>query len=87
MTAMAAEETPKKKTRKRASPEQLRAAVDAGVDAANAVLGDTETKLHVVEEPKPKPKPGAKGFDWQTEYPGEEVYVYTVPAGAKSPAG
>ena len=46
-----------------------------------------DTALHVVEEPKPKPKPGEKGFDWQTEYPGEDVYVYTVPEGTKSPAG
>jgi hypothetical protein len=46
-------------------------------------------KLHVVEEPaKPKAKPGDPGFDWQEEYPGEEIYVYTVPQDAKkSPAG
>ena len=45
-----------------------------------------EPVLHVVE--KPKPKPGDKDFDWQTEYPGEDVYVYTVPESAvKSPLG
>lgn len=28
-----------------------------------------------------KPKAGAKDFDWQTEYPGEDVFVYTSPVG------
>lgn len=37
-----------------------------------------ETKLHVV---KPKPKPGSADFDWQAEYPGEEVYVFTAEDG------
>jgi hypothetical protein len=38
---------------------------------------------NVVEMPsKPKPKPGAKDFDWKTEYPDEDdVYVYTAPGG------
>jgi hypothetical protein len=32
--------------------------------------------------PKPKPKPGEKGFDWQSEeYPGEEVFVFTASDG------
>lgn len=42
--------------------------------------------LHVIK-PEPQPKPGEPGFDWQAEYPGEEVYIYTVPEGTKSPAG
>lgn len=32
-------------------------------------------------KPKPKPKPGEKGFDWQSEYPGEEVFVFTASTG------
>jgi hypothetical protein len=28
--------------------------------------------------PKPKPKPGQPGFDWATQYPGEEVFVFTA---------
>ncbi|OCB15077.1 hypothetical protein [Mycobacterium intracellulare] len=30
---------------------------------------------------RPKPKPGEKGFDWQSEYPGEEVFVFTASTG------
>lgn len=30
---------------------------------------------------KPKPKPGDKTFDWQSEYPGEEVFVFTASTG------
>jgi hypothetical protein len=30
---------------------------------------------------KPRGKPGEKDFDWQTEYPGEEVYVFTASDG------
>ena len=53
-----------------------------------AALVQEEAKLHVVEEPKPKPEPGSPDFDWQAEYPGEEVFVYTVPASARrSPGG
>lgn len=36
---------------------------------------------------KPKPVPGAKGFDWQAEYPDEHVFVYTVPADVKDNRG
>jgi hypothetical protein len=35
---------------------------------------DAPPPLKVV---KPKPKPGAADYDWQAEYPGEEVYVFT----------
>lgn len=54
---------------------------------AEAALSTTVAEpLHVVMGPKPKP--GDKDFDWQAEYPGEEVYVYTVPPTAKaSPSG
>ena len=49
---------------------------------------DAPPPLHVVDPPKPKPKPGDADFDWQTEYPDEQVYVYTVPETAKkSPQG
>jgi hypothetical protein len=30
---------------------------------------------------KPKPRPGAADFDWQAEYPNEEVYVFTSSEG------
>lgn len=30
---------------------------------------------------RPKAKPGEKGFDWQSEYPGEEVFVFTASSG------
>ena len=40
--------------------------------------------LHVVSS---KAKPGAADYDWQSEYPDEEVFVYTVPEGTRSPAG
>lgn len=30
---------------------------------------------------KPKPKPGDAKFDWQTEYPGEELFVFTASDG------
>jgi hypothetical protein len=30
---------------------------------------------------KPKPKPGDAKFDWQTEYPGEELFVFTAADG------
>ena len=32
-------------------------------------------------EKTPKPAPGAPGFDWQSEYPDEKVYVYTASNG------
>jgi len=73
MTAMA--EAPKKK---------------AGKKAAEQLELDVIPPLHAVEdEPsKPKPNPGDPDFDWQTEYPDEEIYVYTVPKTArKTPAG
>jgi hypothetical protein len=38
---------------------------------------DAPPPLHVVEKPKPRPKPGTPEFDWAAEYPGEECYVYT----------
>lgn len=30
---------------------------------------------------KAPPKPGEPGFDWQTEYPGEDVFVFTADDG------
>jgi hypothetical protein len=46
---------------------------------------DAPPPLHVVG---PQPKPGDADFDWQTEYPDELFYVYTVPETAKkSPQG
>src|SRR5512139_2209658 len=35
----------------------------------------------------PKPVPGEKEFDWQAEYPGEKVFVYTVPKGTLDARG
>jgi hypothetical protein len=32
--------------------------------------------LQVVEPPKPKPKPGEPEYNWQLEYPGEDVFVF-----------
>jgi hypothetical protein len=61
MTAM--EEAPKSVPKKKAAKK-----------ATPDVVVDTAPALSVV---KLKPKPGAKDFDWQTEYPGEEVYVFT----------
>lgn len=65
MTAMA-EEAPKKKTAKKAVPTPV-------LEDANG-----PPALKVV---KPKAKPGTADFDWQDEYPGEEVYVYTATTG------
>ena len=72
MTAMA--ETPKKKSGKKA--EQLELSLEEG----------STPPLHVVMEDRPKLQPGDKDFDWQEEYPGEEIYVYTVPQTAKKSA-
>lgn len=36
---------------------------------------------------KPPALPGAKDFDWQAEYPGEKVLVYTAPKGQKTNRG
>jgi hypothetical protein len=36
---------------------------------------------------KPKPLPGEKGFDWEAEYPGEKVMVYTTPKDQKTNRG
>ena len=30
---------------------------------------------------KAPPKPGEQGFDWQKEYPGEDVFVFTASTG------
>ena len=56
--------------------------------AAKKAVAQPEPALHVVEPPKSQSKPGDPDFDWQQEYPGEDVYVYTVPDTAiKSPLG
>lgn len=47
----------------------------AGVHADDAVDAPTAAPS------RPKPKPGEKGFDWQSEYPGEEVFVFTASTG------
>lgn len=49
----------------------------AGVQADDAV----DAPPAAPSRPKPKPKPGEKGFDWQSEYPGEEVFVFTASTG------
>lgn len=58
---------------------------------AAEALSTTEKMAAIVElseaapKPKPnltpKPKAGTKGFDWQAEYPDEDVYVYTADGG------
>lgn len=58
----AMEQEPKKKATKKAATAESAA----------------EPALHVVETLKPDAKPGQFGFDWQTEYPGEEIWVYTT---------
>jgi hypothetical protein len=65
MSEDTAVDPPKKKAPKKAA--------SATVEATTTADGPV---LHVV---KPAIKPGAKGFDWQAEYPGEDLYVYTVP--------
>jgi hypothetical protein len=73
--------TPKKKSDKKTVAAELeREGFAVTADAPEVLM----PPLKVVEEPK---KPGEKGFDWQAEYPGEDVYVYTVPEGTRSPAG
>jgi hypothetical protein len=78
MTVM---EQPKKKPGKKAEMSSTERMVAANTPPLHTTI---DAALHVV---KPEPKPGDKDFDWQTEYPGEDVYVYTVPEGTRSPAG
>jgi hypothetical protein len=41
----------------------------------------TEPKKAVKKAVKAPSKPGEPGFDWQAEYPGEEVFVFTASDG------
>ena len=41
----------------------------------------TEPKKAAAKAIEPPAKPGDKGFDWQSEYPGEDVFVYTSSEG------
>jgi hypothetical protein len=55
-----------------------------------AVPAQAATNGHDVNgsaEPKPEPKPGEKGFDWQGEYPDEQVFVWTAPKDQKDNKG
>lgn len=79
MTAMAEAPTPKKKPRKKIGPAAEEAVTDyldgnTTPEESVAAFGSSSPPLKVI---KPKPKPGAKDFDWAGEYPGEEVYVFT----------
>lgn len=56
---------------------------DHTLEEAVEAVDEEVAKLHVVEEPEHKSVPGDPDFDWQTQYPGEEFYVYTVPETAK----
>jgi hypothetical protein len=81
MTAME-QEQPKKKSRKTVAAELEAEGFATTADAPEVMT----PPLHVVEEPRAKP--GDPDYDWQSEYPDEEIYVYTVPQDArKSPQG
>jgi hypothetical protein len=54
--------------------EEAVAAIDQKLDETRSI----PIPLKVV---KPAAKPGSADFDWQEEYPGEEVYIYTSPDG------
>lgn len=41
----------------------------------------TEKKTKAAETPAPKAKPGEPGYDWQQDYPDEEVFVFTASDG------
>lgn len=81
---MTAVTEPKKKTAKKtASTVEKMVAIGEGpktmVDAPTGTHLDGEIK--VANPPPVKKKPGAEGFDWQSEYPDEEFFVYTSPNG------
>lgn len=79
----------KAKKRAQAAPAQ-EANGQSSVDRMVAVQKGPQSVINgngAKPEPKPKPLPGTKGFDWQAEYPGEKVFVYTVPAGVKDNRG
>jgi hypothetical protein len=59
----------------------------APAQEANGQNGSTVNGNGAKPEPKPEPKPGDKGFDWQAEYPDEQVFTYIVPAGVKDNRG
>lgn len=48
--------------------------------AASAPAADLGS-VAAAPAPKAKAKPGDKDFDWQSEYPGEEVFVFTASTG------
>ena len=79
MTAM--EQEPKKK-RASKKAEAIAEYLDGDTtpEEAVAAFDDDEPPvipLHVVKSAKP----GAANYDWQDEYPGEEVYVFTSEGG------
>jgi hypothetical protein len=47
----------------------------------NLPLVDDLDPVEVTQAPPNPPKPGESGFDWQAEYPGEEVFVFTAEDG------
>lgn len=76
MAATAESATPKKKAAKKMAPKAS-AVLPEDVDGQ-----DDAPVVPLVQRPKVnKAKPGTEGFDWQLEYPREEVYVYTAPSG------
>jgi hypothetical protein len=44
-------------------------------------VAEHPVKAKKAKPPKPAAKPGDKDFDWASEYPGEEFYVYTASDG------
>lgn len=69
-------------TATKARKKSAQAAPKAQVARTQGINGDTGTFVDgeiTFNGSKPKPAPGEKGFDWQAEYPDEQVYVYTTP--------
>jgi hypothetical protein len=72
-----------------ATKAKKKSAQAAPAQAANghSVNGLTGTVVDGEVTVKPEPVPGDKGYDWQAEYPDEDVFVYTVPKGVNDNHG
>jgi hypothetical protein len=67
-------------TKKKAgrAPVKSQALTDSDQEVVEKLAAQTSSNGN--GRAKPTPKPGEKGFDWQADYPDEQVFVYTTPA-------
>lgn len=72
---------PKKKSKTKDDVETLDNGMIVITEFEEPPLVDDLDPVEVTQAPPNPPKPGEPGFDWQEEYPDEDVFVYTATTG------